>query len=872
MLSLADLLNPAETVSAPASTSSPWLQQTVIPPGVTVKHNVKLNRDTTLTELWIYPPGFLLEYPHTSSSSEQAIGHLFTMQGSSWTCPSHFAYSLGDPRGGTSNVKVYPLADNEGNQVLCKRRFRTCQAATRDSLKLYLQAESYATNSPARDVLEKTLALYVTFCDTGCPFPVQYETYYSPQEREELDKVKMSPRKAKRGQHKELQGRCEGRIVVDYTKNGQLFLSRCQHYSPTSRKHLVNYEAGNGLYHTEYLTALIFGDEDYIQRVEEDARNEGYGPLVSCRNVKNVVSQKLSCPHAHRGTDSHMIMAEMVHKPCESKVTVYEPITSTLCNQILVVCRGTHDHPPPLPTKTPSCLRASLLSFLYSFKHHLADLTPRRLLRAPATRIYLSTQLPGIHDATFVDLHPSLGNLDHLGTYIKQAQAYCYPEGLGWKGLIHLKKVEETTLDPSFHYIRCVKEMAWPQTGTGDFEEIEPNMEVTKSHVFKLVLCMFPQRSFNLLDAQYVQSDISHKRIAGYKEFVWIGFNRETQNIMPYCRVFINSSSAEAHKIIFDVIREQVQADTGKLIQYRHIHSESLGNRKGILHWAMDQDGAQAKGLGLHLQQIACSEAGSKSDLHQPWRTLGDLGPYEHVNRLIRMCIAHFFRNIHKSKASEVAKVRMQSLSCVSHPNLPSVISELERESKVTRDWIQNKLQSKFAIQGLCHQESFIPLDIWQAGDDTTNIVEASHRDINHEGVGCSLVGGTVSGKGYDLAKLKAQENHIATGISSSYRPGHVQQSVNRSVHRRIKHQTQSLDGEDKAITKQNVILLKALQAYQAASDDLDTATERMAPTTIEPKVQKLNKALERLQVARDTSLEMWKAKKGSGDIEIMLE
>ncbi|KAJ7588242.1 hypothetical protein C8J56DRAFT_786091, partial [Mycena floridula] len=46
----------------------------------------------------------------------------------------------------------------------------------------------------------------------------------------------------------------------------------------------------------------------------------------------------------------------------------------------------------------------------------------------------LSAQLPEIHDATFVDLHPSLGNLDHLGTYIKQAQAYCYPEGLGWKG------------------------------------------------------------------------------------------------------------------------------------------------------------------------------------------------------------------------------------------------------------------------------------------------------------------------------------------------------------------------------------------------------------------------------------------------------
>ncbi|KAJ7576578.1 hypothetical protein C8J56DRAFT_1061858 [Mycena floridula] len=117
MLSLTDLLNPAETASTSASTSSPELQQTAIPPGVTVKHNVKLNRDTTPAKLWIYPPRFLLEYPHTSSSLEQAISHLFTMQESSWSCLCHdFAYSLGDPRGGTSNVKV-----------LCKQRFRTCQ-------------------------------------------------------------------------------------------------------------------------------------------------------------------------------------------------------------------------------------------------------------------------------------------------------------------------------------------------------------------------------------------------------------------------------------------------------------------------------------------------------------------------------------------------------------------------------------------------------------------------------------------------------------------------------------------------------------------------------------------------------------------------
>ncbi|KAJ7590424.1 hypothetical protein C8J56DRAFT_1140388 [Mycena floridula] len=89
--------------------------------------------------------------------------------------------------------------------------------------------------------------------------------------------------------------------------------------------------------------------------------------------------------------------------------------------------------------------------------------------------------------------------------------------------------------------------------------------------------------------------------------------------------------------------------------------------------------------------------------------------------------------------------------------------------------WIENKIQSKFTIQSLCHQESFILLDIWKAGDTTMNIIESSNRDVNQEGIGCSLVGGTISGKSYDLAKLNVQENHNATGIPSSYRPGHIQ-------------------------------------------------------------------------------------------------
>ncbi|KAJ7590350.1 hypothetical protein C8J56DRAFT_1048512 [Mycena floridula] len=827
MLSLSDLLNPDETRTTTASPNA--ISPTHIPAGVTLQHNVQLNRDTILTQLWIYLKGYLLEYPSTSASADQSIGHLFSMDKSvKWSSPIlDFAYSSGFPRGSSNNIKVHPLVDNNGQPVLCKRTYTTCQgvkfcpfttyalrmqshtSATRESLKLHLSQEAVSQHMPAQDVFEKTLALYTTFVDEGCPFVEQQLTEYSRQELKERDNVKRTPTKARRGQEKK--DRCKGRIITDYARDGTLFVRYvCEHYSSSSRKHLVNYDAGSGLYNEVYLTALLQNDTAAIDGFERDANKFRYGPLSPCYNVKNVSSQRVNCSHRHRGRDGRMIMTEMQRQTCNSKFTVFKPHEwyHAQCPRILIVCKGPHSHPPPLPTKTPALLRASIMNLLYSFDEALSDLTPHRLLRSPASQLFLATQVPHIKEPTFIDLHPSLANFDHLGSYIHHAQEYMYPEGTGWKGLIRLKEQKDATVDSGLHYIRVIREFNWPQSGSGDFEEYEDNMEVSKSNIFKLVLCM-----------------------------------------------------------------EQVRRDTGKLLKYRHIHSPSLNNRVGILHWATDQDRGQAKGLGLHLQEIARLEAGNKHDLHQPERALGELGPYDHVRRIIRLCIAHFFRNIHKSKASELAKTKMRSLSCVQHPDLPATIDFLEKDSKVSRDWIQDKITTHFAIAGLCQQESFIPLDIWQAGDKTTNIVEASHRDVNREGLGCSLVGGTLAGKKYELNKLQAQENEKQTGISCSYRLGHVQQSVNRTTRRKQTGRCKSFEREDKAILNQNSILSKALKTYQEADSDVQASWRRnLAISSMEAKVRKRNKAIQALQTARDTSLQMWKSKKGSGNVDIMLE
>jgi hypothetical protein len=71
---------------------------------------------------------------------------------------------------------------------------------------------------------------------------------------------------------------------------------------------------------------------------------------------------------------------------------------------------------------------------------------------------------------------------------------------------------------------------------------------------------------------------------------------------MTYCRVFVNRQTAGAHCIIFDTIDDIVFEDTHRHLAWRHLHSPDLDNHVGILQFAVDQHGGQAKGYLVSLQ------------------------------------------------------------------------------------------------------------------------------------------------------------------------------------------------------------------------------------------------------------------------------
>lgn len=77
--------------------------------------------------------------------------------------------------------------------------------------------------------------------------------------------------------------------------------------------------------------------------------------------------------------------------------------------------------------------------------------------------------------------------------------------------------------------------------------------------------------------------------------FPWISFDL-FGTALTYCHVFLNRQTAVAHQLVFERIEAIVREDTGENLKWRHLHAQTPDELIGILQWAGDQHGGQAKG------------------------------------------------------------------------------------------------------------------------------------------------------------------------------------------------------------------------------------------------------------------------------------
>ncbi|KAJ7937555.1 hypothetical protein B0H13DRAFT_2648934 [Mycena leptocephala] len=239
--------------------------------------------------------------------------------------------------------------------------------------------------------------------------------------------------------------------------------------------------------------------------------------------------------------------------------------------------------------------------------------------------------------------------------------------------------------------------------------------------------------------------------------------------------------------MILREVGDIVEKDTGCTIQWRHLHAESAAETPGrmVLQWTGDQHGGQAKGIGLHLQELAQAMP-YKYDLHEPGRLLESLGPYDHLRRNFRLCTVHAKRNLKACAVGEPVRNLMRSLFCMRHTSWDETIFNIQTQGgKAGFDWVQDKLRSKFAFPALCWEKSFIPEDVWKAGEAHSNLIESVHADVNREGIRCTLVGGLKKGQAFDKMKMKTLALFEDFNIRPSYRSGHLSENAIKGLKRK---------------------------------------------------------------------------------------
>ena len=82
-------------------------------------------------------------------------------------------------------------------------------------------------------------------------------------------------------------------------------------------------------------------------------------------------------PHSDNNT---IVRGEIIQKPCPVHFIKIIPDNIIDCPFVALVCIGIHNHPPPVPERTPAGIKSNLQSLIEQAIHEDSIVTSRSLL------------------------------------------------------------------------------------------------------------------------------------------------------------------------------------------------------------------------------------------------------------------------------------------------------------------------------------------------------------------------------------------------------------------------------------------------------------------------------------------------------------
>ncbi|KAF8997410.1 hypothetical protein BDQ17DRAFT_1429090 [Cyathus striatus] len=150
------------------------------------------------------------------------------------------------------------------------------------------------------------------------------------------------------------------------------------------------------------------------------------------------------------------------------------------------------------------------------------------------------------------------------------------------------------------------------------------------------------------------------------------------------------------------------------------------------------------------------------------------------------------------------------SLSSTTERNLDPIFDIINTGGPKAEAWLKDKKKAKFVIPAIYQPASLIPLEIWQASASSTNGNEQAHRNINHDGINLTLLGGIMRGMQYDFYVHSSINLHSSQGIymrdqlATEFHRSNTSVSRQVRTQRRVAHQSPRKSPQKKSVTQAN--------------------------------------------------------------------
>ncbi|KAG8988603.1 hypothetical protein FRB90_002658, partial [Tulasnella sp. 427] len=735
----------------------------------------RLNHVTFLSARIDHPQDAVLEYPETTADTSK-LAHIFKIDPNAFRNPTHNIQYSFQVTGGSENLKcqLLQVQDNDGFPVpaVCYKMRGDCCGVKLCNFSsnthsfpshTFVDLESTQSQpspplpfSAKREVFEKTLALFCSVKVDGCHADAEgtpsntITNDITPGEESELVNIDLLEstlveRLARGFDHGESSGITGRHLTPDYDDE----------LDAEGEVQLVSV-LGRRLESHTFAVPDLMKDRDISYSLIFMSSTYNIFKLFwrEIPQSSMTLSLKLhDLEHWHRDDAGFLRPGRLTLKvDCNSLIETFIPYDLHTYPYVVLVTSRPHTHPPPRRSKTPPVHTDIVRTLLIEQDWRLADATPRRLSlnKAFISRLKSLLNWELLSEPVLSDLHPSLGNQQKVNYIIKRTKELRFTAGTDWAGARLLHSDHAQRLSPEDQYLRFADEL-----------------KISSGESFRFAICMFPAQSRLLSRARWITCDTSYKRVKLYKEFGLEGWDERTHRSISYCRVFMTSESAEAHRLLFHQISRIVTQDTGTPLQFAYIHGQ------GIEVITADEGKGQALGLGLFLQDI-CRD-NMTFDTPEPTRRLSELLPYDHLARILRLCIVHFQRNIHKieGKLQPDTIAAMYSLAS-SQPlrDIDGTLDLIRRGGRVAQNWLYDKeVSAPFALPALYQPLSRIPLERWLAARSTTNGIEQTHHNYNIDGINLTLLGGIMHGYQYDARAISGQDLSLSTLILPTYNP-----------------------------------------------------------------------------------------------------